>query len=214
MANEWAELLMASTQEMFAGGEPLMSRVLPEDAVAEIWEHYPDGDVINGEANSRFFYHSHPPGQRIKGEHGHFHLFLGKEAMSEDIAPLISAPPQAEDAARRSDVVHIAALSISTEGLPMQWFTTNRWVTDEWLYPAKAIIAQLDRFDMRGPNGDPLINDWLTAMVQLSKNQIAGLLLERDTALSGADPSGENHAGEMLSTGLIDLERLFEGGDA
>jgi hypothetical protein len=164
---EFTDLLVRSTSAMFADGRPLMQRILPADAPAEIWQHYPPDDVVNGSAGSRYFYHCHPPAERSAGEHGHFHLFLDKSAMARDAAPLI-APPATGSDEPRADAVHIAALSISTGGLPLAWFTTNRWVTDEWVYPAEAVIAQFDRFDLRGPDGDPLVNDWLTAMVPRS----------------------------------------------
>ncbi len=149
---------------MFAGGQPLMNRILPSAEPAELWQHYPPDDVVNGTAGSRYFYHCHPPAERSEGEHGHFHLFLDTSVMPDSVDPII-APPAATSDEPRADVVHIGALAISTEGLPLCWFTTNRWVTDEWIYPAEAVIDQLAQFDLRGPDGDPLVNDWLTAMV-------------------------------------------------
>jgi hypothetical protein len=208
--DQLTELLMVSTTAMFAGGRPLMNRLLPADAPAAIWQHYPPDDVVNGVAGSRYFYHCHPPAERGAGEHGHFHLFLDKSAMPAGAAPLI-APPASGSDEPRADVVHIAALSISTEGLPLCWFTTNRWVTDEWVYPAEAVIAQLPRFDLRGPDGDPLVNDWLTAMVGLCRAEIATLLSERDLVLAERDPTGEDRAVEITSSKLIALEELLEG---
>ncbi len=206
--NELVQLLIDSTEQMFADGRPLMSRVLPDDGVAEIWEHYPEGDVVNGEAGSRYFYHSHPPGERLDGEHGHFHLFLDKSAMPEGAEALI-APPQIDPATPRADVVHLAALAISSEGLPLHWFTCNRWVTDEWLYPAESVISELPRFDLRGEAGDPLVNSWLTAMVGLARDRIAQLLSERDAVLELNDMTGEDRAVEVTSSAAISLERLI-----
>jgi hypothetical protein len=205
---ELTELLMGSTAAMFADGRPLMNRLLPAGAPTQIWQHYPPDDVVNGAAGSRYFYHCHPPAERSGGEHGHFHLFLDKSAIPEGNAPKIVPPATGSDEPR-ADVVHIAALAISTEGLPLCWFTTNRWVTDEWLYPAEAVIAQLDCFDLRGPDGDPLINDWLTAMVGLSRADLAALLVERDAVLKARDPTGEDRAVEITSLKPIDLEALF-----
>jgi hypothetical protein len=207
---ELTDLLMSSTAAMFAGGQPLMNRVLPADKPAEVWHHYPPDDVVNGSAGSRYFYHCHPPAERSDGEHGHFHLFLDKSAMAPGCGPLI-APPATDTDEPRADVVHIAALSISTEGLPLSWFTTNRWVTDEWVYPAEAVIAHLGRFDLRGPDGDPLVNDWLTAMVGLCRGDIASLLSERDRALAARDPTGEDRSVEVTSLKPIALDELFAG---
>lgn len=205
---ELTELLMSSTAAMFADGQPLMNRVLPADAPAEVWAHYPAGDVVNGAAGSRYFYHCHPPAERSEGEHGHFHLFFDKSAIRAGTAPMI-APPAVGSGEPRADVVHIGALAISTDGLPLCWFTTNRWVTDEWLYPAEAVIAQLARFDLRGPDGDPLVNDWLTAMVGLCRADLADLLTERDGVLRARDLTGEDRTVEVTSLKLINLEELF-----
>lgn len=193
---------------MFAGGRPLMNRILPAAEAAQLWQHYPANDVVNGAAGSRYFYHCHPPAERSDGEHGHFHLFLDKSAVPADAQPII-APPTPKTDEPRADVVHIGALAISTEGLPLCWFTTNRWVTDEWIYPASAVIAQLARFDLRGPDGDPLVNDWLTAMVGLSRGDLAELLRQRDAVLEAGDMTGEDRSVEITSMMPIALERLF-----
>lgn len=204
------DLLMTSTAAMFADRQPLMNRLLPTDSPAALWQHYPPDDVVNGAAGSRYFYHCHPPAERSADEHGHFHLFLDKSAIAPGGAPMI-APPVTGSDEPRADVVHIGALAISTEGLPLCWFTTNRWVTDEWLYPAEAVIAQLDRFDLRGPDGDPLVNDWLTAMVGLCRADLAALLVERDAVLKVRDLTGEDRTVEITSLKPINLEDLFDG---
>ncbi|MDA0656511.1 MAG: hypothetical protein O2912_08915, partial [Proteobacteria bacterium] len=38
------------------------------------WDHYPDGDIYDGESHSQFYYHAHVAGGR-PGGHGHFHTF-------------------------------------------------------------------------------------------------------------------------------------------
>ncbi len=206
--DDLTELLIDSTTAMFAEGRPLMNRLLPSDAPAQIWQHYPPDDVVNGVAGSRYFYHCHPPAERGAGEHGHFHLFLDKSAMDARAVPLIAPPASASDEPR-ADVVHIAALAISTDGLPISWFATNRWVTDEWLYPAEAVSAALGRFDLRGRDGDPLINDWLTAMVGLARADLETLLAERDAVLAARDLTGEDRAVEITGAKAISLEELL-----
>ncbi len=195
---------------MFAEGKPLMNRLLPTGQSAELWLHYPADDVVNGAAGSRFFYHCHPPAERSAGEHGHFHLFLAKSAMPRSVVPMIAPPPPTDPDAPRADVVHIGALAISTEGLPLCWFTTNRWVTDEWIYPASVVAKQLARFDLRGPYGDPLVNDWLTAMVGLCRADLTDLLAQRDAVLEASDLTGEDRSVEITSIKPISLERLFD----
>ncbi len=207
--DDYADMLVTSTEAMFVSGRPLMSRIIPDGITPEIWEHYPQGDVVNGPAGSRYFYHCHPPGERLNGEHGHFHLFFDKSAMPGGTVPKI-APPFIERNEPRADVVHIAALSISSQGLPLQWFGTNRWVTDEWLFPAYAVIAVLNQFDLRGPSGDSLVNEWLTAMVGVARKQIEDLLNQRDAQLNALDETGEDRAVEVTGSAQISLENLFE----
>jgi hypothetical protein len=208
--SDLAELLFDSTQAMFNSGTPLMHRVVPKDKPAEVFAHYPKGDATNPSTGSRYFYHCHPPGQRIDGEHGHFHIFFERSAMPDGTKPIMDRPPiKLKKGKKRANVVHIAALSVSLEGLPMQWFTTNRWVTDEWVHAAKDIVPMLDRYDMRGSKkGDPLVNDWVTAMVGLAREDIAKILRERDVALRD-DPEGKDKSLEMLSALPISLEELL-----
>lgn len=209
---DWSNLLLSSTQSMFAEGKRLMQRVLPQEAPIEVWHHYPAGDVVFGEAGSRYFYHCHPPGERAEGEHGHFHLFLAQSAMPAEAQPLRPMPSTSPQEPR-ADVVHIAALAISTDGLPISWFTTNRWVTDEWLYPGDVVAQVLDRFDMRGADGDPSVNDWLTAMVALSRDILAALLMQRDAVLEQRDLTGEDRAVEITSLTHISLDQLFSSSE-
>ncbi len=204
--NDALNLLMKSSAAMHSAGKPLMRRILPAEQDIVLWNHYPDADIVNGALSSRYFYHCHPVEERGDGEHGHFHLFLRKSAFSRGMRPFIPAPKKR----KKPKVVHIAALSISAEGLPVGWFTTNRWVTGEWMYRAAHIRQLLPSIDFRGDVGDPLVNDWLTAMVQLSADMIGALLDERDERLMVADPSGENEDVEIVSRGVIDLAALLD----
>ncbi len=199
-------MLMDSSLRMHKTGIPLMRRLLPNDDDIRLRDHYPADDVVNGPLFCRYFYHCHPPEERAFREHGHFHLFFGQASIDTDISPLIAAPPTK---LKRADVVHIAALSVDVNGLPVSWFTVNRWVTDEWLYSADVISALLEQFDLCGQRGDPLINQWLTAMVQISRGEISKLLQLRDTLLGSQDPSGEDRSTEVLSISQIDLEALL-----
>ncbi len=203
------KLLLQSSQVMFDSGRPLMRRVLPDnpDEILQ-WEHYPEKDVVNGPLKSRHFYHCHPPEEREEGEHGHFHLFVDRAAMPAGIVPLVTGAPIGENI---PEVVHIAALSIAPSGLPTGWFTVNRWVTDEWLYPAKAIAAILPDVDFRGNNGDAEVNRWLTAMVSLYRPLICELLQARDELLREKDLTGNDRAVEITSAARIDLTEMFDG---
>lgn len=205
---EASALFLESTQAMFSSGQPLMQRVIGHPTgEAQSWSHYPASDVVNGPLSARWFYHCHAPEERGENEHGHFHLFVGKPALPADVAAIMPAPPIDQ---KRADVVHIAALSIDYNGLPTDWFTVNRWVTDEWLYPAEPIAALLDRVDFRGPSGDPLVNDWLTALVALQRASIAAILTERDQAIARNATQPEDRGAEVLSSTPLNLETLLD----
>ena len=198
--------LLDSAEAMHATGKPMMARLLPDEgASAEIYAHYPPDDVVNGSLGARWFYHCHPPGEREGDEHGHFHLFVAREALTG--RALIAAPPTD---APRADVVHLAALAIDRQGLPLRWFTVNRWVTDEHLYPAASIADVLAAVDFRGPSGDPLINAWLSAILQLSVDDIVDLLEKRDLDLRKNGLDGEDRRREVLSASPVDLAALLD----
>ena len=202
-----AQSLVEATVAMHTSGIPLMRRVLPPEIEATLWDHYPENDAVSPHNGSRYFYHCHPVEERGVGEHGHFHLFLPKRAM-EQPENARCAPSDLE--ADRADVVHLVALSISPEGLPITMFTVNRWVCDEWLFPREDIMAVIDGFDLTDAEGDPLVNSWLTAMVHLAKPVIDTLLTERDAKLSAANWNGETRAIEVISSAPINLQALVD----
>lgn len=204
-----AQTLIEVTVAMAREGRPLMTRILPTDAPAEIWTHYPEDDAVDAITGARWYYHCHPPGERAADEHGHFHLFLDRSDFSRRTKA--SARPRGR-ASLRADVVHVAALSVNMDGLPTRLFTTNRWVTDEWLYPAADIAKRLSRYSLSAAPGDPVVNRWLTAAVALFTPEIVQALALRDTALALArvrDPDGdifEDRELEILSTLDLDLD--------
>jgi hypothetical protein len=206
-----AEAVIAAITAMAQDGVPLMQRVLPERE-AVVWQHYPENDARGVRTRSRWYYHVHPPGERDPGEHGHFHLFLHRTQL-DDPAGFLAAPEAGEAAA--AHVAHIAGLSISPEGIPVSWFVTNRWVTDEFFYPAAVMRAHLDRYDVDETGEDPLVGRLLTAMVALYREELAALLDRRDAALAalvGAQGASAYEAGhEVLASLPIDLDTKIAG---
>lgn len=185
-----------------------MRRVLPESE-AHFWEHYPEDDARDAFTRSRWYYHIHAPGERDADEHGHFHLFLHRGQMDARAAT-IAQPVDGEEA--QASVTHIAGLSIDHQGVPISWFVTNRWVTDEFMYPAATMIAHLDRYNVDHTPEDAFVNRFLTAMVALYRDEIAELLEERDARLTemgaGSDRPELYEAGSaILSSRRIDLDR-------
>jgi hypothetical protein len=206
MRPDAAETLIEATLAMHAGGKQLMRLVLPSDGEPEQWAHYPPDDAISPVSGCRYFYHCHPPEERGDGEHGHFHLFLPLSLFAE--GEWKSAPP--DDVEKRAKVVHLAALSVDMQGVPLSLFTTNRWVTDEWLYSAEHIAAVVNLFDLTDADGDPLVNQWLTAFVALAREPILALLLERDAELARLGWPAEDRSVEIISSSVVDLHRLIE----
>jgi hypothetical protein len=203
-----AQILLETTVAMHQSGTPLMRRVLPAaDEDAMLWEHYPENDAVSPHNQSRYFYHCHPIEERGTNEHGHFHLFLPKSAMPHPRRVRL-APVGRRARAEKPQVVHIAALAISPVGLPTGLFTVNRWVTNEWLYPHDEIMAGLAQFDLTDAVGDPLVNQWLTALVHLAAPLISDLLAERDSRLKAQGWDGEDHALEILSRAAVDIDHL------
>ncbi|MDJ0641683.1 MAG: hypothetical protein QNJ15_02595 [Erythrobacter sp.] len=172
-----AQTVIETITQMAQEQRPLMLRVVPEDEV-HFWKHYPEKDARDEFCKSRWYYHVHAPGSRDADEHGHFHLFLHRTQLPEGLEPKVW-PPQGEDA--KAHVTHLIALSINTVGIPRSWFTVNRYVTNEFLYPADTMIEHLPDFNVDHTKEDDLVNRFVTAMVALYSDEIEALLRERDT---------------------------------
>lgn len=187
--------LIALSEKMAMEGRTLIERVLPQPpATYTQYAHYPEGDAIDPDSNARWFYHAHAPEARGENEHGHFHLFLPKSAFGK-LKPI--AKPKKKGAA---EVVHVAALCFDLTGMPTHWIATNQWVTEEFLYPAEAIIPRLDRMEMDGAGVSkdiPHVGAWLSLALALAREDISALLLARDEALAKSDP--RDMAAEILA---------------
>lgn len=198
-----AQALVAATVRIAGEGVALMTRVAPEGGAFVVWDHYPPDDALDPDSGARWFYHAHPPGEREEGEHGHFHLFLDRTLLTgEPIAGPVGG------VSTGADVVHVAAIAIGMDGLPFRIFTVNRWVTDEWLYPAEAIAPLLPHFDLAGAGGDALVNGWLTAAVAFFRPVIVDVLRARDRTIAAWPRDGddfEDRAREVLSAATIDI---------
>jgi hypothetical protein len=203
-----AHIVIETITQMAREQRPLMLRVVPEDG-AQFWTHYPKADARDTNCQSRWYYHVHAPGARDKDEHGHFHLFLHRSQLPEGLKPKVW-PPQGEDA--KAHVTHLIALSIDTQGIPRSWFTVNRFVTNEFLFPADVMIEHLPDFNVDQTQEDNLVNRFVTAMVALYRDEIAELLKIRDTrhaelVTEHGDTGYEKASGiEVLSQIPIDLD--------
>jgi hypothetical protein len=89
-------------------------------------------------------------------------------------------------------------------------FTVNQWVVDDSWLDAEATIALLGRFDMQMPQPSYLTNRWLTAILRLYADEIAGLIRARDTAIAAhpspdGDDARQDRALEVTSERRVDL---------
>ena len=203
-----AHTVIETITQMAQEQKPLMLRVVPADEV-HFWKHYPPKDARDKNCKSRWYYHVHAPGSRDEDEHGHFHLFLHRTQLPEGLEPKVW-PPQGEDA--KAHVTHLIGLSINTVGIPRSWFTVNRFVTNEFLYPADTMIEHLPDFNVDHTQEDDLVNRFVTAMVALYRDEIAELLRQRDAkhaeleAEFGDEAYNKESGIEVLSQIPIDLD--------
>lgn len=127
------------------------------------WAHYPEGDARDPQSGAMYYYHAHDEGDREAGEHGHFHSFIPDES--------------------GEGFNHLVAVSVDARGQLRSLFTTNRWVTDEVMRPAPAIIERLDSFQIDLVRPSWLVSQWLEAVLLLFRPTVAALLRERDRLL-------------------------------
>ena len=166
------------------------------------WDHYPPADFFDPATGALFFYHAHSPEERVTGEHGHFHCFVERSRIDASAVPLFKPKPQA----RAKELCHLVAVSIDMRGLPTELFTTNQWVTDEWLYPAEAVVPLIDAFSFPSTRDTSLASRWLEALIALFRPQISQLLQERDVALAPAHRRARSRKIEIASRSTIDID--------
>ncbi|MES2948270.1 MAG: hypothetical protein V4858_06990 [Pseudomonadota bacterium] len=144
-------------------------------------QHYPSNDVEDPATGCAWYYHAHGAAQAPAWEeHGHFHCFMYTERLSPAARPM--ALPAHPDF-NQGGLVHLAAISFDARGAPARLFIPNRWVTDEWLYPARHIITLLDQFSISSDTRHELTNRFLSAVLRLFHPHIAAALRERDRAI-------------------------------
>jgi hypothetical protein len=172
------------------------------------WQHYPPGDVRDRDKGAVWFYHAHADegSGRPWDEHGHFHMFVYSEHVREGIQP-IALPPEPDF--ELGGLCHLVAISFDQAGTPMQVFTVNRWVAQEWQYPAEEVIRLLDKFDLDNEEY-ALTTKGLMAALRLFRPQIEWSLRERDrtiTLMREKNPEGfsEDRDMEVLSSFPFDL---------
>jgi hypothetical protein len=200
---EWMRVLSRT-------GDNVVGELLRGTAQFLEWDHYPGGDVYDGESHAQYYYHAHPQELR-PGEHGHFHTFLRPRGMPDGVRPAARggavAMPGENDA-----LSHLIAISMNAYGVPIRLFATNRWVTGETWYAAADVRRMLDRFVIGHARPSWPANRWIGAMLRLFRPQIEMLLDARDamvaawaTAHPGRDVL-EDRALEIAATVDISID--------
>ena len=172
--DEVMECLMALAKT----GDNVVAEALRGQGTFYEFNHYPADDVYDSETHSQYYYHAHR-----EGEHGHFHTYLRPRGMPSWIEPAplpdFTMPEDENDA-----LSHIVAISMDSSGLPINLFTTNRWICAETWYRAEDVSAMIDLFAITHAQPSWPMNRWVTAMLKLFKPQISELLFERDDTVA------------------------------
>jgi len=175
------------------------------DSFTEGSRYPPPEGVQDAATGSAWYYHAH---ERPWDEHGHFHCFRYAELVRPGATP-IALPDEPE--LEKNGVVHLAALCVDANGLPMRLFTINQWASGEWMYPAREVAPLVEGFRLGGETALPLVSRWLSAMLGVCQPQIAWLLHERDRVLAdrrALDPAGfaKDRSIEITSALTFDLD--------
>lgn len=163
-------------------------------------EHYPFDDAIDRASGAQYFYHCHRP---EAGEHGHLHLFVRTDTLGRWRR-------------RGGGLAHLVALALDGKGLPLAFFTVNRWVTGGGWFPARRTLALLDRFTLAPRGRYALGHRWLTNFVRFYRPAIAAALVQRDAAVARLTRRrpwsvlAEDQEIELLSSVPIDWARDLE----
>lgn len=158
----------------------------------ELLRHYPARDVFDSKNSTGFFYHAHPSAKSALNEHGHFHLFFYEKKPREVVA-------------QRDRFCHFLGLSLDEKGMPLRWFTTNRWVTGEQWKSAEEMIRLLASFSVQTSGRLAPVANWISAMLRLFEPQIVKLLYRRDAlmerkiAVFGREVSFENRNLDVIA---------------
>lgn len=197
-------------------GSNSVDRVIKPYGTFYEMDHYPPGDVYDDESKSQYYYHCHRP---ETGEHGHFHTFIRSAGIPKKMKRFPYKGkvkiPTGGDA-----ICHLAAISMDAQGLPVELFTTNQWVTGETFYTAKDTIKLLKKFEIDHVYPCLGTNQWLTAMLRLFRPQIEQLLIKRDVKIlkyKSKHPKRDVFADERLevtSKTAIDIDEQINSIDA
>ena len=144
-------------------GKTLSEIALAGASRFEEYRHYPKRDVVDSLSGYQFYYHRHKDVDAHRGDHGHFHLFKSL---------------------KNSGFVHLGAIAMNQQGLPVRLFTTNRWVTGEIWKDASTVLRHLRRFDVTVSGRLQPIARWLKSVTRLFDYEFERILDQRDEQMN------------------------------
>ncbi|QJE73150.1 hypothetical protein HHL28_08675 [Aerophototrophica crusticola] len=175
--------VMLCTRVLAKTGDTMVGELLRGAGPFYEWRHYPSNDVYDPEYHAQYYYHAHPPEERVDGEHGHFHTFLRPLGMPEGVKPL-DLPDLKPDPDGNDALCHLVGISMDKAGRPIRLFTTNRWVTGETWYAAADAVRMLDGFVIDHARPSWPLNRWITALMRLYRPLVVQLLQQRDATIA------------------------------
>lgn len=188
-------------------GDNIVSELLRHQPPFVEWDHFPKGDVYDQRTCSQYYYHAHAADQRVKDEHGHFHVFIRPGSLGLGIRPVRLADYKAR-ARPNDEVCHLIGVSMDKFGQVMRLFTTNRWVTGETWFAADDVIRLLEHFKMDHAQPSWPVNLWLNSIVTVFKPTIRTLITERDKTIA-AHVSQSNNTFVYEDRGLEVTSQAF-----
>lgn len=210
-----AERVLSTQQHMMTNkGKTILHYTLQKKRRHTRMHHYPKGDRIDHKTGAQYFYHCHRENLDLN-EHGHFHCFLRYKQIPKRCKP---TPLADWDKYIDNPMSHLVAIAMDRYGQPIRLFTVNRWVTSEIWYDAEHASSFIKKFKMTLAD-DPywqVLDQWVTAMLQLFSPQISWLHQQRDKAVaehSLQNPGSnvyENANIEELSEIHIDLAKQVQ----
>lgn len=174
--------LKECTDQLQKKNSNVVLELLPQgnQTIVYEWEHYPnDSEVQDKINNTQYYYHTHPSHDPLRLlEHGHFHVFLRRNAFSKTAVPLLTSEKHRLNP-EKDNLSHLIAIAMNNQGSPVALFTLNHWVTQGLWYCADDMINAFSSFVIK-EESYPLTNQWLSALIQLFQPQIIELLKKRD----------------------------------
>ncbi len=221
-----AENVLDCMQTSSRRGSGVLADVLGQHTAFAEWVHYPDDDAVDARTGYRFYYHAHAAGERMAGEHGHFHVFGPAPALrnakktgpgpgSAGLPASMAVPNAGAAPDATPDYTHLVGISVDARGFPLRLFTTNRWVTAEHWLPAATVIRTMQNIDLAQAKPAAAAR-WVQSMVRLFALQIGALLQWRDARIAArslrADPERvlEDRRTHILSQCRVDLAKQFQ----